>query len=297
MDAGRLQHRTASVGRTAELSGSPLLHSPLETRLRGLRDTRRAGLIPYLTAGYPDLETSRRLLEAVTEAGAVAIELGIPFSDPLADGPALQEASQVALDSGITARDVLDLAAWFSKRHDTPLVTMTYVNPVLAYGATRFAQDARAAGICGVIVSDLPVEERSDVWDAFLASALDTIPLVAPTTSLERLGSVVARATGFVYCLSRTGVTGDEREFAGELDGLVREVRRRTEVPVAIGFGVSNAERARFVAERAEAVIVGAEFARRIAGARPRGKEAVVTAVRDLAVELVRAIAGTARSA
>jgi tryptophan synthase alpha chain len=235
----------------------------LEETLRGLRDQRRAGLVPFVTAGYPDLATSARLLPALAGAGAVAIELGVPFSDPLADGPALQQASQVALDRGVSMIDVLALARDFrAAGHATPLVAMTYANPVLAYGAARFAQDARAAGIDGVIVSDLPPEERADVWDALSAAGLATIPLVAPTTSPARLPRLLARASGFVYLLSRTGVTGDGAAFADELDALVAAVRAGCDLPVGIGFGVTDAAKARFVAERAEAVIVGAAIAR-----------------------------------
>jgi len=183
----------------------------------------------------------------------------VPFSDPLADGPALQEASQVALESGTHLGHVLELARAFS---EVPLVVMTYANPVLAYGAGRFAQDAARAGLDGVIVSDLPPEERADVWDALAAAGLATIPLVAPTTSTERLPRLLERASGFVYCVSRTGVTGDGKAFATELDGLVAAVRRGCDLPVGIGFGVTDAAKARFVAQRAEAVIVGAAIAR-----------------------------------
>lgn len=262
--------------------------SPLEAKLRGLRAQRRAGLVPFLTAGYPDRATSALLLEACARAGAAAIELGIPFSDPLADGPALQEAAQVALDGGTTTAHVLSLASEFAASHgDVPLVIMTYANPVLAYGVERFARDAAAAGVSGVILSDLPFEERPDVWAALDASGLDTIPLVAPTTAATRLPGLVARARGFVYCLSRTGVTGGAQAFAGELDGLAAAVRGLTDVPVAIGFGVDDAAKARFVAERADGVIVGAAIARCIATAPAAG---VVAAVERFVGELAQAV-------
>ena len=267
----------------------------LESTLRGLRDQRRAGLVPFLTAGYPDPATSARLLDVLAENGAAAIELGIPFSDPLADGPALQVASQVALEQGMTVAGVLELARAFRARHATPLVAMTYVNPVLAYGVERFAREAHEAGIDGVIVSDLPPEERADVWDTLLAQGLDTIPLVAPTTAVERLPSLLARAHGFVYCLSRTGVTGDGQAFDAELDGLVAAVRKGSDLPIGIGFGVSDAARARFVAERAEAVIVGAAIARVIERARPQGADAVVAQVGVFASELAAAVAGVTK--
>ena len=256
----------------------------LEATLRGLRDQRRAGLVPFVTAGYPDVGTTARLLPALARAGACAIELGVPFSDPLADGPALQVASQVALEAGTTMKDVLTLARDFRASHDVPLVAMTYANPVLAYGAEKFARDGRAAGLDGVIVSDLPPEERADVWDALAGAGLATIPLVAPTTSPTRLPLLLARASGFVYCVSRTGVTGAGRGFADELDGLVAAVRKGTDLPVGIGFGVSDAAKARFVAERADAVIVGAAIAQVIA----RGGD-VEAFVRELA-EAVAAV-------
>ena len=268
--------------------------SPLETKLRGLRARGRAGLVPFLTAGYPSVELSAQLLTACARAGAAAVELGIPFSDPLADGPALQEAAQVALDAGTTTADVLALARAFTSEHpDVPLAIMTYANPVLAYGVERFARDAAAAGVSGMIVSDLPFEERADVWAAFDAAGLDTIPLVAPTTAAARVPALVARAHGFVYCLSRTGVTGDDRAFASELDDLVKTVRGLTDVPVAIGFGVDDAAKARFVAARADGVIVGAAIARRIGGAVT--PEAAVQWVEEFVGELVQAIEGTRR--
>ena len=262
----------------------------LESTLRGLRDQGRAGLVPFVTAGYPDGATTARLLDALAARGAAAVELGVPFSDPLADGPALQQASQVALDQGTSLVDVMALARAFRARRPTPLVIMTYANPILAYGVQRFASDARSSGVDGVIVSDLPPEERPDVWDALTGAGLDTILLVAPTTSPGRLPGLLARASGFVYCLSRTGVTGDVRAFSDELDGLVAAVRRGCGLPVGIGFGVADGWTARFVAARAEAVIVGAAIARVIERERGAGGDRVVRAVESFAGELVDAI-------
>jgi len=271
--------------------------SALEAKLRGLRAQGRAGLVPFLTAGYPDDATSARLLLACARAGAAAIELGIPFSDPLADGPALQQAAQVALERGMTTAGVLATAGAFrAAEADVPLVIMTYANPVLAYGVSRFAADAVAAGVSGVIVSDLPQEERADVWAAFGEAGLDTIPLLAPTTAAARVPLVVARARGFVYCLSRTGVTGDERAFADELDGLVATVRRLTDVPGGIGFGVDDAAKARHVAARADAVIVGAAIARRIAGAGRGDGAAAVAAVGEFVGQLAAAVAAVVKA-
>jgi tryptophan synthase alpha chain len=270
--------------------------SHLEARLRGLRAQGRAGLVPFLTAGYPSPDATPALLDALAAAGAVAIELGVPFSDPLADGPDLERAAQRALERGATLGFVLETARAFRARHDVPLVVMTYANPVLAYGALRFARDAAAAGVSGVIVSDLPPEERPDVFAAFAGAGLDVVPLVAPTSAPERVAALARGARGFVYCVSRTGVTGEGGRFAQELDGLVAAVRGATEVPVGIGFGVSDAERARFVAERAEAVIVGAAFARAIEAAKAGGGGAAGEAVGALARTLAEAI-GAARKA
>ena len=241
--------------------------------------------------------TSARLLDACARAGAAAIELGIPFSDPLADGPALQVAAQAALDGGMTVGRVLALARGFSAGaagRDVPLVIMTYANPVLAYGVERFAGEAHAAGVSGVIVSDLPFEERPDVWAAFEAAGLDAIPLIAPTTAPDRLPALAARARGFVYCLSRTGVTGDGQAFAAELAGMAAAVRAATDVPVGIGFGVDDAAKARFVAQHADAVIVGAAIAKRIAGAAGDGA-AAVAAVEVFAAELAAVVAGVTK--
>jgi tryptophan synthase alpha chain len=246
--------------------------------------------VPFLTAGYPTLADTPGLLDALAGAGAAAIELGVPFSDPLADGPDLERAAQTALAGGVTMTAVLECAGTFRARHDLPIVIMTYANPVLAYGALRFARDAAAAGVSGVIVSDLPPEERPDVAHALDGAGLDVVPLVAPTSAPARIATLAKHARGFVYCVSRTGVTGEGGRFASELDALVAAVRAATDVPVGIGFGVSDVARARFVAERAEAVIVGAAFARAIETTRRGGSGAVCGAVGELARTLAGAI-------
>jgi tryptophan synthase alpha chain len=262
--------------------------SPLEARLRALRERDQAGLVPFVTAGHLGLDATVPLLGALARGGAAAIELGIPFTDPLADGPAIQRSSEVALGHGAGVAHALDAARQF---HDVPLVLMTYANPVLAYGAARFAADAAAAGVAGVIVSDLPPEERPDVWDALAGAGLDTILLIAPTTSAGRRTELAQRSRGFVYCLSRTGITGDAgRAFAAELEGVVAAVRQVTDVPVGVGFGVSNAERAAQVAKIADAVIVGAALCERVEAARARGTDAALRAAEDFVRELAGAV-------
>lgn len=269
--------------------------SPLEARLRALRERDQAGLVPFVTAGHLGLEATARLLDALAEAGAAAIEVGIPFSDPLADGPAIQRSTEIALAHGAGAAHALDAVARFHERHDTPVVLMTYANPVLAYGAERFAERARAAGVAGVIVSDLPPEERPDVWQALAARGLDAILLVAPTTAPERRRTLARRSRGFVYCLSRTGITGDRRAFAAELEGIVAAVREETDVPVGVGFGIADGERAARVARIADAVIVGAALCERIERERARGVESALGAARDFVGELAKAVAGARR--
>jgi len=270
--------------------------SPLEARLRALRERDQAGLVPFVTAGHLGLDGTVPLLEALARGGACAIELGIPFSDPLADGPAIQRTSEIALARGAGVAHALEAAAAFRKQSDTPIVFMTYANPVLAYGATRFAADAAGAGVSGVIVSDLPPEERRDVWDALGASGLDPILLVAPTTSEARRAELARRSRGFVYCLSRTGITGDRRAFSDELVAIVASVRAVTDVPVGVGFGVSDAERAASVARIADAVIVGAALCERVEKARASGLSAALHEAERFVSELSQAAARARKS-
>jgi len=270
--------------------------SPLEARLRALRERDQAGLVPFVTAGHLGLDGTVPLLEALARGGACAIELGIPFSDPLADGPAIQRTSEIALARGAGVAHALEAAAAFRKQSDTPIVFMTYANPVLAYGAARFAADAAGAGVSGVIVSDLPPEERRDVWDALGASGLDPILLVAPTTSEARRAELARRSRGFVYCLSRTGITGDRRAFSDELVAIVASVRAVTDVPVGVGFGVSDAERAASVARIADAVIVGAALCERVEKARASGLSAALHEAERFVSELSQAAARARKS-
>jgi tryptophan synthase alpha chain len=222
------------------------------------------GLIPFITAGYPDLDASLEMMRAFTRAGVRTIEVGIPFSDPIADGPEIQRASEWALRGGVDASAVLDLVRRFREQSQTPVVVMTYANPILRGGAEAFARRARESGVDGLIVSDLPPDESPDVWAAFDANALDTILLVAPTTDAARLPMLIARCRGFVYCLARTGVTGRSAGFAGSIPDRVAELRRHTSLPVAVGFGISNADDARRLRGVADAVVVGAAFMRAV---------------------------------
>jgi tryptophan synthase alpha chain len=229
------------------------------------------GLIPFVTAGYPSLDATLEMLRGFDRAGALAVELGIPFSDPIADGPDIQRASEWALRGGVSAAAVLDLVAQFRRESALPVVLMTYVNPVLRYGLEAFGARAHAAGVDGIIVSDLPPEESPETWDALARSGLDTITLVAPTTDDARLPMVLARCTGFAYCLARTGVTGQGPGWSGSLPDRVAAIRARTALPVAIGFGISGPADARRLRGVADALIVGAAFMRRVTDDPERG--------------------------
>jgi len=247
------------------------------------------GLIPFVTAGYPSLEATREMLRGFDRAGALAVELGVPFSDPIADGPDIQRASEWALRRKVGVADVLALVEDFRRESQLPVVLMTYANPVVHYGLEAFGARAHAAGVDGIIVSDLPAGESPETWDALTAAGLDTITLVAPTTGDERLGAILARCRGFVYCLARTGVTGQGQGWSGSLPDRVAAIRARTSLPVAIGFGISSAADARALAGVADAVIVGAAFMRQVASDPDAGASERVGA---FAAELAGALRG-----
>ncbi len=225
----------------------------------------RTGLIPFLTAGYPSLEGSLELMRRFDRAGVLAIELGIPFSDPIADGAEIQRASEWAVGHGVGMLDALELVRAFRCGSSTPVVVMSYANPIVCLGVERFAEQAAGAGVDAVLVSDLPVDESPALWGALDAAGLDTITLVAPTTPAGRLPGILARCRGFVYCLARTGVTGRSSGFAGGLSERIAGLRAATRLPIAVGFGISSPKDARALRGEADAVIVGAAFMRAIA--------------------------------
>lgn len=231
----------------------------------------RTGLVPFLTAGYPSLDASLELMRCFASAGARAIEVGVPFSDPIADGAEIQRASEWAVRHGVGMPEVLELVRAFRRESETPVVVMTYANPVVRLGAERFAAQAAEAGVDGVLISDLPVDESPALWLALDAAALDTITLVAPTTPTSRLAGILERCRGFVYCLARTGVTGRSSGFAGALPDRITDLKSRTPLPVAVGFGISTPDDARALRGQADAVVVGAAFMRAIAQDPERG--------------------------
>jgi tryptophan synthase alpha chain len=238
---------------------------------------KRAALLPYLMGGYPDLETSRAAGEAAAEAGADLIELGIPFSDPLADGPVIHAAGTKALAAGATPHGVLRICERLADR--LPVLLMVYVNLVLAGGAEQFARRAASSGAAGLIVPDLPHDEAGALRSACDAEGIALVPLVAPTTTPERLREIGADARGFVYAVSLAGTTGEREQLRPELPALVDRVRAASQLPVAVGFGISTPEQARSVGDVADGVVVGSRVVR---AAGEGGAEAVRKVVSDL---------------
>jgi len=256
----------------------------IDETFRALQN-KRAALMPYMPLGFPNLRTSRELIRAAQDAGADLLELGVPFSDPLADGPVIQHATQAALANGMTLRKCLDLTQDARANGVTiPLTLMSYYNPLLQYGLKKFARDAFEAGADGVIIPDLPIEE-ADAWqDAARAQNLNTVWLAAPTSSAERLKRISAATRGFLYLVSLTGVTGARAGLAKGLEEFIARARAVTAKPLCVGFGIADAENARRVAQCADGVIVGSALVQKIGDA-------------SNAVENARAFIGALRQA
>jgi tryptophan synthase alpha chain len=230
---------------------------PLAGHFAALRSAGRRALIPYITAGYPAPERTAALLDALADAGADVIELGVPFSDPVADGPTIQRSSHAALEQGVTLVSVLQTLRAFRERRDVPVVLFSYLNPVLQHGVDRFISDAVAAGAAGVLLTDLPAYADPSLERTFQASPLAFIRLVAPTTPRPRLLRIAADAQGFLYYVGRLGVTGAGTTIRDETLDAVAALRAQVVVPVAVGFGVSTPDHAARIAQVADGVIVG----------------------------------------
>ena len=240
----------------------------LEAIFDRARDAHRTAFIPYVMAGDPDLETTAAILTALTDAGADAIELGIPYGDPLADGPTLAAAAQRALARNVTVRDVLDLVERHKADAGAPIVLFTYFNPIYQYGLERFAHDASDAGASAVIVPDIALEEGEELSAVLAEHGLDMPLLVAPSTTPERAARIASQSSGFIYVVSRLGVTGAGTQPSTEaLREKIRVLRATTEKPLAVGFGVSDAEHVRAVARLADGIIVGSALIDAYAGA------------------------------
>lgn len=230
----------------------------IEARFAALRRQGRAGLVTFLSAGDPDLETSFALLRGMAAAGADLIEIGMPFSDPMADGPSVQAAGLRALQAGMTLRRTLELVARLrAEDADTPFVLMGYFNPIYAYGPARFLDDAKAAGVDGLIVVDLPPEEDDELCLPALAKGLDFIRLATPTTDDRRLPAVMRHTAGFLYYVSITGITGAAAPVAVRVGEAVARLRRHTQLPIAVGFGIREPRQAAEIARIADAAVVG----------------------------------------
>jgi tryptophan synthase alpha chain len=229
----------------------------IEQKFDELRSFGRKGFIPFVTAGDPTFEASLSIVRALADAGADIIELGVPFSDPMADGPTIQRSSQRSLLSGISLSDVLRLARKFRKTSDIPIVLFSYLNPLLAYGVERSANDAAAAGIDGILITDAVDEEAATCRTLFGNVGIDLISLVAPTTSEARLKNISESATGFIYAVSRAGVTGAQAETSRAAEELVERTRRYTHLPIAVGFGISTSRQIGEVWRYADAAVVG----------------------------------------
>jgi len=261
-------------------------------RFAALRAAGERALIPFITAGDPDLATTEALVPALVEAGADAVEIGVPFSDPLADGPTIQRASERALRSGTSLRDVLGLVEGLRARVDVPLILMGYANNFLALGGGEFAERASAAGVDGIIVVDLPPEAGAPLFEPAIAHGIDPILLAAPTTRAARLELLTRETRGFLYYVSITGVTGARAEGVQDVEAAVGRIRALSEVPVCVGFGVSTPDHAKRVGRFADGVVVGSALVERIAEAKDR--EAAVKVAGTFVAELKEALRGLA---
>ncbi|MHB1127189.1 MAG: tryptophan synthase subunit alpha [Bacillota bacterium] len=261
----------------------------IDRKFDQLRTQGAKALITYICAGDPSLEDTEKYVLALERSGADIIELGVPFSDPLADGPIIQEAGQRALAAGTTLPAILRTVEKLRHQTDIPLVLMTYYNPVLRYGVEPFLAEAGRTGVDGMIFPDLPHEEAGIMRELAMKYGISVIPLVAPTSTPERLRMITADAQGFVYCVSLTGVTGERRDLPAGVEQFLASVRECTDKPLAVGFGVSRPEQARQLAVHVDGVIVGSAIVRLIAeiGQDPAGLSAVEKYVRSLKDALV----------
>jgi tryptophan synthase alpha chain len=264
-------------------------------RFAGLKSAKRGGLVTFVTAGDPDAETSLKLIKGLPGAGADLIEIGMPFSDPMADGPAIQASSLRALKAGMTLKGTLELVRRFRAGDvETPIVLMGYYNPIYQYGVDRFLADFRAAGADGLIVVDLPPEEDEELCLPALRAGVNFIRLATPTTDDRRLPAVLRHTSGFVYYVSITGITGTRSAAETEVRDAVARLKRHTGLPVAVGFGIRTPEQAAAVATVADAAVVGSALVSRVA---ERTKAGANNGVVEDVLDLVRRLAAGVRGA
>jgi tryptophan synthase alpha chain len=268
--------------------------SRLAAKFSALKKQGRAAFVPFITAGDPDMDTSFAILEQLPAAGADVIELGIPFSDPMADGPAVQASSVRALKAGATLLKVLEMVRKFRKAEQTtPIVLMGYYNSVHAFGTARFVHDAAAAGVDGLIIVDLPIEEDDVLRVPALAQGVDLIRFVTPTTDDARLKRIVADASGYLYYVSVAGVTGTKSVPEEEVRAAIARVRAATDLPCTVGFGIRSPEQAAAIAKIADGVVVGSAIVGKVEGNLGAGKDKIVAEV----LELARSLAGSTHAA
>ena len=273
----------------------------IEKRFAALKQEGRAALVTFTMAGDPDTETSLAVMKALPKAGADVIELGMPFTDPMADGPAIQAAGQRALKAGQRMTKTLQMVRDFRKDDDsTPIILMGYYNPIYIYGVDRFLADAKTAGVDGLIVVDLPPEEDEELCLPALKAGLNFIRLATPTTDDRRLPTVLNNISGFVYYVSITGITGSATPDAAKVSTAVARIKRHTDLPVAVGFGVKNAESAAAIAAGADGVVVGSalvEALRKSLDKEGRATAGTVKAVTDLAADIAQGVRSARRVA
>ena len=273
----------------------------IDQRFAELKRDGRAALVTFTMAGDPDTKTSLEILKALPKAGADVIELGMPFTDPMADGPAVQAGGLRALNAGQTMVKTLAMIRAFRKDDDTtPIVLMGYYNPIYIYGVEKFLADAKSAGIDGLIVVDLPPEEDEELCLPALKAGLNFIRLATPTTDDKRLPAVLANTSGFVYYVSITGITGSAAPDADKVHAAVTRIKRHTKLPVAVGFGVRTAKQARAIAESAEGVVVGSALVNAVKDSLDKNGKATartVKAVTSLVAELAKGVRGAKRGA
>jgi tryptophan synthase alpha chain len=259
-----------------------------------LKSEGRIGLFPYLAAGYPDFDTCAHLLDVIASSGADGLELGIPFSDPLADGVTMQKASAKALENGITLGKAFDLVAGFREKHDIPIMMMSYVNPLLAYGFDRLTADAARIGVDGFIVPDLPLEEATELQDVARSRGLHYVQFLAPTSDQPRIEAVGQRSSGFIYCVALVGTTGARRDLSPELAPFLARARAAISTPLVVGFGISTPEHVAGLVGQADGAIVSSALADLIDRTPP---DQVDEAISRYIGELRAATTGTATAA
>ena len=293
-DLEPLRRAIVSIKAEELQESAPMTPTRIDRRFAALKAEGRAGLVTFVTAGDPDLETSRKILMGLPAAGADVIELGMPFSDPMADGPAIQASSQRALAAGMTLKKTLQLVRDFRAKDDTtPIVLMGYFNPIYSYGTEPFLDDAKAAGVDGLIVVDVPPEADDELCLPAMQRGISFIRLATPTTDAKRLPAVLSNTSGFVYYVSITGITGAAAPVVSDVHAQVARIKKSTRLPVAVGFGVRTPEQARAIGRGAEGVVVGSALVNAIKeslGNKGQGTNKTVASVLELVKSLAQAL-------